>query len=173
MKIIGELAIPMILLFVTTFAIVRGTDVFSGMTAGARDGLKTVIGIVPALVTMLPCVYMLRASGVLDALSELLAPALSFIGIPVEALPLMLTRPFSGSGALAIGSEIIKTSGADSFAGRCAAVMLGSTETTFYVIAVYFGAAGIRRSRHAVPAALIADLVGFMASVLCVRIFWG
>ncbi len=173
MKIIGELAIPMILLFVTTFAIVRGTDVFSGMTAGARDGLKTVIGIVPALVTMLPCVYMLRASGVLDALSELLAPALSFIGMPVETLPLMLTRPFSGSGALAIGSEIIKTSGADSFAGRCAAVMLGSTETTFYVIAVYFGAAGIRRSRHAVPAALIADLVGFMASVLCVRIFWG
>lgn len=172
MKIIGELAIPMILLFVTTFAIVRGTDVFSGMTAGARDGLKTVIGIVPALVTMLPCVYMLRASGVLDALGELLSPALSFIGMPVETLPLMLTRPFSGSGALAIGSEIIKTSGADSFAGRCAAVMLGSTETTFYVIAVYFGAAGIRRSRHAVPAALIADLVGFMASVLCVRIFW-
>ena len=173
MKIIGELAIPMILLLVTTFAIVRGTDVFSGMTAGARDGLKTVIGIVPALVTMLPCVYMLRASGVLDALGELLSPALSFIGMPVETLPLMLTRPFSGSGALAIGSEIIKTSGADSFAGRCAAVMLGSTETTFYVIAVYFGAAGIRRSRHAVPAALIADLVGFMASVLCVRIFWG
>lgn len=172
MKLIGELAIPLILLGVCAYALMRGTDVFSGMTHGAKDGLKTVIGIVPALITILPCVYMLRASGVLDALCELLSPAMSFIGIPVETLPLMLTRPFSGSGALAIGSEVIKTAGADSFVGRCAAVMLGSTETTFYVIAVYFGAAGIKRSRHAVPAALIADFVGFLASVACVRLFW-
>lgn len=116
---------------------------------------------------------MLRASGALDALCELLRPLLSRIGIPSETVPLMLIRPLSGSGALAVGSDIIKSNGADSFIGRCAAVMLGSSETTFYVIAVYFGAAGIKKSRHAIPSALIADIVGFMASVFCVRLFWG
>ena len=155
------------------YALIRGTDVFFGMTAGAKDGLKTVIGIVPALITLLPCIYMLRASGAIDALCSLLHPALSQLGIPVETVPLMLLRPLSGSGALAVGSDIIKQSGADSFIGRCAAVMLGSTETTFYVIAVYFGAAGIKNSRYAIPAALIADFVGFLAAAFFVRLFWG
>ncbi|NLT64624.1 MAG: spore maturation protein [Clostridiales bacterium] len=173
MKLIGELAVPLIIVFVMTYALIRGKDVFSGMTAGAKDGLKTIFGIAPALITLLPCIYMLRASGALDALCELLRPLLSRIGIPSETVPLMLIRPLSGSGALAVGSDIIKSNGADSFIGRCAAVMLGSSETTFYVIAVYFGAAGIKKSRHAIPAALIADIVGFMASVFCVRLFWG
>ena len=173
MKLIGELAVPLIIAFVMIYALIRGTDVFFGMTAGAKDGLKTVIGIVPALITLLPCIYMLRASGAIDALCALLQPALSHLGIPAETVPLMLLRPLSGSGALAVGSDIIKQSGADSFVGRCAAVMLGSTETTFYVIAVYFGAAGIKNSRHAIPAALIADFVGLLAAVFFVRLLWG
>ncbi len=173
MKIIGELAVPLIIAFVMVYAILRGTDIFSGMTAGAADGLKTVVGILPALITLLPCIYMLRASGALDALSSLIRPLLSRIGIPAETVPLMLLRPLTGSGALAMGSDIIKQYGADSFVGRCTAVMLGSTETTFYVIAVYFGAAGIKNTRHAIPAALIADFVGFLAAAFFVRLFWG
>lgn len=172
MKLIGEIAVPLIIVFVMIYALIHGTDVFSGMTAGAKDGLKTIFGILPALITLLPCIYMLRASGALDALCELLRPILLYIGIPSETIPLMLIRPLSGSGALAVGSDIIKNSGADSFVGRCAAVMLGSTETTFYVIAVYFGAAGIKKTRHAVPAALIADIVGFMAAAFFVRLLW-
>lgn len=173
MKLLGELAVPVIIAFVMVYSLKRGTDVFGGMTVGAKDGLKTVIGILPALITLLPCIYMLRASGAVDALCSLLSPALTKLGLPAETVPLMLLRPLSGSGALAVGSDIIKKSGADSFAGRCAAVMLGSTETTFYVIAVYFGAAGIKNSRHAIPAALIADLTGFLAAAFFVRLFWG
>lgn len=173
MKLIGELAVPLIIAFVMVYALFRGTDIFSGMTAGAADGLKTVVGIVPALITLLPCIYMLRASGALDALCGLLRPLLSQLGIPAETVPLMLLRPLSGSGALAVGSDIIRQNGADSFVGRCAAVMLGSTETTFYVIAVYFGAAGIKNTRHAIPAALIADFMGFLAAAFFVRLFWG
>jgi len=173
MKLLGDLSIPLIIAFVMTYALIQGTDVFPAMISGAKDGLKTVFGIIPALITLLPCIYMLRASGALDALCGLLRPLLSSLGIPSETVPLMLIRPLSGSGALAVGSDIIRNSGADSLVGRCAAVMLGSTETTFYVIAVYFGAAGIKKSRHAVPAALIADLTGFLAAAFFVRLFWG
>ena len=173
MKLIGEISIPLIIAFVMFYALIHGTDIFSSMIVGAKDGLKTVFGIIPALITLLPCIYMLRASGALDALCDLLHPVLALLGIPAETVPLMLIRPLSGSGALAVGSDIIRSSGADSYVGRCAAVMLGSTETTFYVIAVYFGAAGIKKSRHAIPAALIADLTGFLAAAFFVRLFWG
>ncbi|MEG1166147.1 MAG: spore maturation protein [Oscillospiraceae bacterium] len=172
MTLIGNLAIPLILAFVTVYSLIRGTDVFSALTDGARNGLKTVIGIIPALIALLPCIYMLRASGALDALCELIRPLAAALGFPVETVPLMLLRPLSGSGSLAIGSDIMKSCGVNSFAGRCAAVMLGSTETTFYVIAVYFGAAGIKKSRHAIPAALIADFVGFLAAAFFVKMLF-
>ena len=106
-------------------------------------------------------------------LTELLRPALELLGIPPETAPLMLLRPISGSGAMAAASELMQSFGPDSYVGRTAAVMLGSTETTFYVVAVYFGAAGVRRTRWAVPAALCADLAGFAASALAVRLFFG
>lgn len=173
MKLCGELAVPLILALVMLCALVRGVDIFDAMTAGARDGLKTVAGILPALAVLLPVVAMLRASGALDALTAFLSPLLSCLGIPAETVPLMLLRPLSGSGALAIGSDIMKTAGADSLTGRSAAVMLGSTETTFYVIAVYFGAAKIKNTRHAIPAALIADLAGFLSAAFFTRLFWG
>ena len=149
----------------------RGTDVFAALTHGAAEGIALLGRILPSLAVLLPAVYMLRASGAVDALTGLLSPLLTRIGLPPETVPLMLLRPLSGSAALAAGGEIMAACGPDSPAGRTAAVMLGSTETTFYVLAVYFGAAGVRRTRHAVPAAVCADLAGFLAAAWCVRIF--
>lgn len=173
MSFFGELIVPLILCGVALYAVFKKTDVFAALTSGAADGLRVVLGIAPALIALLPCIYMLRASGFFDALSAALSRPLAALGIPAETVPLMLLRPFSGSGALAVGGDIMKTAGADSLAGRCAAVMLGSTETTFYVIAVYFGAAGIKRSRYAVPAALAGDVAGYFAAAFFVKLFFG
>jgi len=167
------LIVPALLVFVAAWCAFRRVDLFSAMTAGARDGLQTVRTILPPLVVLLTAVCMLRASGALEALAALCAPLFSRLGIPPETAPLIFLRPVSGSGALAIGSELISRFGPDSYPGRCAAVMLGSTETTFYVIAVYFGALGIKKTRHAVPAALAADLTGFVVAALSVRLFFG
>lgn len=124
-------------------------------------------------VGLLTAVSMFRASGAMDALARLCAPVLNLLGIPAETVPLMLVRPVSGSGALAVASDLMASHGPDSYIGRVAAVMLGSTETTFYTIAVYFGSAGIVRTRHTVPAALAADLTGFLTAALTVRLLFG
>jgi len=170
---IAACIVPLLLCTVALYALNKGTDVFGALSAGAADGLRIVGKILPSLVGLLSAVYMLRASGALDALVTLLAPVLNILGIPPETASLALIRPISGSGALAIGSELITRYGPDSAIGRTAAVMLGSTETTFYVIAVYFGAAGIKRSRYAIPAALCADIAAFLASAWAVRLFFG
>ena len=169
----SALIVPVLLCSAGIFALSKRVNVFSALTDGAREGLKISAGMLPALVVLLSGVYMLRASGALDALCGLLTPRLEYMGIPGETASLLLIRPFSGSGALAAGSEIMRQFGPDSYAGRCAAVMLGSTETTFYVIAVYFGAAGVKKTRHAIPAALTADLCGFIMAALTVRLFFG
>ena len=166
------LLIPLILVFVALCGFGRKTDVYSALATGAKDGLQILFRIFPSLVGLLTAVYMLRASGLLGLLEQQLAPALSFLGIPPETVGLMLIRPVSGSGALGVGAELISTYGADSLIGRTAAVMLGSTETTFYTIAVYFGAAGITKTRYAIPAALCADLMGFWAASWAVRLFF-
>lgn len=168
----SALIVPVLLTSMGIFALSKRVDVFSALTDGAREGMKISAGMLPALVVLLSGVYMLRASGALDALCAFLAPLLDCIGIPRETASLLLIRPLSGSGALAAGSEIIRVFGPDSYAGRCAAVMLGSTETTFYVIAVYFGSAGVKKARRAVPAALTADLCGFVMAALTVRMFF-
>lgn len=173
MKTLFALIAPLIIAGISVWALAHKTDVFSAMTEGAAEGLKTVARILPALVALLSAVYMLRASGALDAFTSIVAPLLARLGIPAECAPLMLLRPVSGSGALAVASELIETHGADSLVGRTAAVMMGATETTFYVIAVYFGAAGVKKSRHAIPAALCADIAGFCAAALVSRWLWG
>ena len=165
-----SIVVPLILAFVGVFSLCRGTDVFSALTDGARGGLKVVLSMLPPLVAILTATAMLRASGAMEALTKLASPLLGALGIPPETAPLMLVRPLSGSGALAVGSEIISALGPDSVAGRAAAVMLGSTETTFYTVAVYFGAAGIKRTRHTIPAALCADAAGFLAAAFFARI---
>lgn len=165
----SDYLIPLLLAGAALYALCRRVDVFSALTTGAGEGLSVVLRILPPLVALLTAVYMLRASGALELLTELLMPVLTFLGIPPETVGLLLIRPVSGSGALAVGSDIMQTYGPDSTIGRTAAVMLGSTETTFYTVAVYYGAAGIRRTRHTIPAALAADITGFLAAAWTVR----
>ena len=164
--------IPLLLAFVALFGIGRRVDVYGALSRGAEEGLRILLRILPALVGLLTAVHMLRASGAMDLLENILRPVLIRLGIPPETAALLLIRPVSGSGALAIGSELMAAHGPDSYIGRVAAVMLGSTETTFYTIAVYFGSAGIRRTRYAIPAALAADLAGFIAAAFTVRLLF-
>ena len=169
----SSLVIPVLLAGVAVFGMGKRVDVYGALTHGAEEGLTVLLRVIPALVGLLTAVSMFRASGAMEWLSGLCAPALEWLGIPRETAPLMLVRPVSGNGALAVASELIAANGPDSYVGRVAAVMLGSTETTFYTIAVYFGSAGIHKTRHTIPAALAADLTGFIASALAVRIFFG
>ncbi len=173
MSALADLAAAIVIAGAALWGVLSDTDVFEAMLDGIKDGLGVLLRIFPSLVALLTAVYMLRASGALEALTSLLSPLLTLLGIPPETAPLMLLRPVSGSGALAAATELIGQYGPDSYIGRTAAVMLGSTETTFYVIAVYFGAAGIKRTRWAVPAALCADITGFAVSALAVRLLWG
>ncbi len=173
MSLFLTLAVPLILLFVGLCAVIKGVDIFPAMTKGALDGLKTVKDMFPALIVLFPAIYMLRASGALDAFSDVLRPFFAFLGIPSEVAPLALLRPVSGSAATAAAADIIRTAGADSLVGRTAAVMMGSSETTLYVIAVYFGAAKIKDTRHAIPAALCADAAVFLMSAWICRLLYG
>ena len=170
---LSSLVIPGLLAAVAVWGTARRVDVYGALSTGAAQGLRVTVQIFPALLGLMTAVSMLRASGALEWLTALCAPALEMLGIPPELMPLMLIRPISGGGALAVGSDLIQSCGPDSYPGRVAAVMLGSTETTFYTIAFYFGSAGIHKTRHTIPAALAADLTGFIASALAVRIFFG
>lgn len=165
-------AVALITAFTAVYALCRKTELYPALTDGISSGLRTVLNIFPSLVAMLTAVYMLRASGAMDAFSAALSPLLSRLGIPNEAAPVILIRPLSGSGALAFGAELINSLGPDSLPGRITAVMLGSTETTFYVISVYYSGAGIKKTGYAIPAALIADLVGFIAAGISVRLLF-
>lgn len=166
-----DLLIPLLMIGVSVFALAKRQEVYSALLEGGLDGLKLLLSIAPALVMLLTAVYMLRASGAIDLLTRLLSPVSRLVGIPAETLPLVLLRPFSGSAALAVGADLMAVYGVDSPIGRTAAVMLGSTETTFYTISVYFGAAGVKKTRYAIPAALIADLTGFLAASLTAKLF--
>ena len=167
------LVVPVLLCFTACFALGRRVDVFSALTKGAEEGLGVMLRILPSLIALLTAVYMFRASGAMEWLGALLSPLLEKVGIPPETAPLLFIRPISGSGALAVGSELMSTYGPDSYIGRVAAVMLGSSETTFYTIAIYFGSAGIVKTRHTIPASLCADAVMFLSSAAAVRLLMG
>ena len=167
------MVVPLTICAVALWGAARRVDVYGALVQGVGSGLETLVRIVPSLIGLLTAVYMLRASGALDLAAQALGPLMERLGLPAELLPLMLVRPVSGSAALGVGAELMETYGPDSALGRTAAVMLGSTETTFYTIAVYFGAVGITRTRYAVPAALCADLAGFLASAWAVRLCFG
>ncbi len=174
LDLLVTMIVPLTITGVALYGAARRVDVYSALVVGAGNGLNVLSRIFPALVGLLTAVYMLRASGTLELLSKVLSPWMEKLGLPAELLSLMLVRPISGSAALGVGAELIQTYGPDSYLGRVAAVMLGSTETTFYTIAVYFGAAGITRTRYAIPAALCADLTGFLAAAWAVRLlFYG
>ena len=164
--------VPVLLMLSCALALRKKEDAYGLMLTGAADGLRLLLSIVPTLVILLTAVSMLRASGGIAIISQAAAPVFRFFGIPPETAMLVLIRPISGSAALAVGAELMAQYGVDSVIGQTAAVMLGSTETTFYTISVYFGAAGIQKTRYTVPAALIADLTGFAVAALSVRLFY-
>ena len=164
--------VPLILLLTSTLALGKRENTYGLLLEGADKGLKILLSILPALILLLTAVHMLRASGAAEILSQVLAPVFSFFGIPPETALLVLIRPISGSAALAVGAELMTEYGVDSQIGRTAAVMLGSTETTFYTISVYFGAAGITKTRYTIPAALFADFVGFLMASWTVKLFF-
>ena len=170
---LSELVVPAILCAVGVYGMSKRVDVYGALTKGAEEGLTVLLRVLPSLVGLLTAVYMFRASGAMDFLGRLLAPLLSALGIPPETAPLLLIRPISGSGALAVGSELMETYGVDSYIGRVAAVMLGSSETTFYTVALYYGSAGVTKTRYTIPAALCADFVMFLLSAAAVRLFFG
>ena len=164
--------VPLLLLFSCALALGKKENAYDVMLGGAKEGLSLLLSIVPTLILLLTAVTMLRASGAMEIISSFLSPAMRLFGIPPETAMLVLIRPISGSAALAVGAELMATHGVDSLVGRTAAVMLGSTETTFYTISVYFGAAGIKKTRYTVPAALFADFVGFFMASLTVRLLY-
>jgi spore maturation protein B len=159
-----DLLIPGLLTIVCIIALHKKESAYDLLVEGAADGLRLLKSIVPTLVILMTGISMLRASGAFDLLGQVLTPFFSLFGIPPETAVLVLIRPISGSAALAVGAELMAQYGVDSQIGRTVAVMLGSTETTFYTISVYFGAAGIKKTRYAIPAALIADFVGFLTA---------
>jgi spore maturation protein B len=173
MELLFQMVVPVTMAFVAVWALARRVDVYGALVQGAGEGLGVLIKIIPAMVGLMTAVSMLRASGLLDLAGEVLAPVLTRVGVPPETVALLLVRPISGNAALGVGAELISTYGPDSTIGRTAAVMLGSTETTFYTIAVYFGAAGVNRTRYAVPAALCADVAAFLAASWAVRVCFG
>lgn len=161
--------VPILLLVASVVALRKKEDVYTHLLNGAADGLKILFSLVPSMVMLMTAVFMLRSSGAVEEIGRILGPVFRFFGIPAETAILVLIRPLSGSAALAVGAELMGTYGPDSLIGRTAAIMLGSTETTFYTISVYFGAAGIQKTRYTIPAALIADLTGFFMASLTAR----
>ena len=165
-------AIPVVVAAVALFAIIKKVPVYSAFTEGAKEGFSVAVMIIPYLVAMLCAIGMLRASGALDAFCDLLSPLTNLIGLPSEVLPMGIMRSFSGGGAEGMMADLLKTYGTQSQIGRISSVALGSTETTFYVVAVYFGSVGVSNTRHAIAAGLLGDLASLIASAVIVNIMW-
>jgi len=169
---VSLLAIPFFISFFPLYAVLRGVRVYEEFVEGAKEGFQVAIRIIPYLVAILVAIGMFRAAGGIKLLSDELSPVLNAVGFPTELLPLAIMRPLSGSGSLGLFTDIVKEHGPDSLLGRMAGTMYGSTETTFYVLAVYFGAVAIRRTRHAVAAGLCGDVVGMAASIIICRLIF-
>ena len=169
----GDIFVPALMVFILCYGLVKKVDIVNVFCEGATENLKITLGLIPMLILLMTAVGMFTSSGAADIIAKLLRPVTTFLGFPEECIPLAIVRPISGSGALACLETILSSVSPDSYSGRVASVLMGSTETTFYTIAVYFGSAGIIRTRHTVPAALAADLTGFLASAFAVRLFFG
>lgn len=165
LNLISLWALPVILLVTFTCALIKKIPMYEEFTEGAKDGFKVSVKIIPYLVAIIVGVSMLRASGAIEMLANFLSPVLTRFNIPADTLPLMIVRSLSGSGALGIFSDIANNLGANAYGTKLTAVMLGSSETTFYVLAVYFGAVGITKVRYALIIGLLADIVGIIAAI--------
>lgn len=163
--------LPFIVAMIVGFGAIKGLNVFDVFLDGAKSGFKTVLGITPALIGLIVAVNMLKSSGGLDVISNIFEPFCSFLKIPKEITPLAILSPISGSGAISMFETILKEYGPDSFVGRCASIIMGSTETTFYAITLYYGSCNIKNTRHTLPSAICADLVSFVFSSFAVKLF--
>lgn len=170
---LSEWAIPALIFFIPVYAFLRRVGVYESFVTGAQEGFATAVKIIPFMVGMLVAIGVFRASGAMDIFAAWLNPLVQPLGLPAELLPLAIMRPLSGGGALGITAELINTHGPDSLVGRLASVMQGSTDTTFYVLTVYFGSVGIRKYRYALVLGLTADIVGLFASVLFSNWYFG
>lgn len=168
---VGIYAVPAVIVFVVIFGAVKKVDLFETFKDGAKEGISGLLSIAPSLIGLIVAVTMLQASGFFDIIIGVLEPVCRFTSVPPEVLPLGLMRPVSGSGSFALLNSLLDKYGADSYIGRVASVMAGSTETTFYAIAVYYGSVGIKDTRHTIPAALTADMFGMFFSALCCKMF--
>ena len=173
MNVLSLWALPVILLLILTMGLCKKVPLYETFTDGAKDGFKVAVNIIPYLVAIIVAISMLRASGVIEMLGQILAPVLYHFHIPVDTIPIMIVRSLSGSAAIGVFSDIAHNLGADAYATKLAAVMLGSSETTFYVLAVYFGAVGISKLRYAVLVGLLADIIGIVAAVNVCYWFFG
>lgn len=170
---LNNMIVPAVICGILFYGLYKGVDVFAVFLEGAKEGFSTAVDILPALVALMTCVGMFKASGALDILTWVLRPTAELLSLPGEVMPLAILRPISGSGGLVIYSDLLEAFGPDSYVGRVASVMMGSSETTFYTIAVYFGAIKVSKIRHALPASLAADLMGYIMSAVMVRLFFG
>lgn len=170
---VSSLSIPFLLSLMPLYAGLRRVKVYEEFVDGAKEGFDVAIRIIPYLVAMLVAIGMFRAAGGIDMVSKALAPAMNLVGFPTELLPMVLMRPLSGSGTLGMFTELVQHFGADSLIAKMAGTIYGSTETTFYVLAVYFGSVGVKRTRYAVAAGLTADAVGVIASIIICRLVFG
>ena len=165
----SDYIVPAIIFIIMTAAVFKKVPVYDSMCEGAADGLKIIIKILPSMICILSAAAMLRASGIIDFIINILSPLTKKIGLPAEIMPMVLLRPISGSGALGILADNLKTYGPDSKAGIISSIIMGSTETTFYTLAVYFGATGVKNAKRAIPCAVIGDITGVAVSVLLVN----
>ena len=167
----SDFFLPAIIVIIICYGFYKGIDIFSEFTQGAKEGFRTVLNITPSLIALLLGVNMLRESGALETLASFLSPVAKLLGIPADIIPLAILSPISGSGSLGMYENILKVHGPDSFVGQCASVIMGSTETTFYAITLYYGSVGIKKSRHTLPSALCADFTSFILSPRFVKLF--
>jgi spore maturation protein B len=172
-QLISIWAIPLLLFIIPLLAVKNKVKVYETFVDGAKGGFEVAIKIIPYLVAILVAIGMFRASGAMDIFVKIISPFTNLIGLPAEALPVAIMRPLSGSGALGIATEVMKQHGPDSFIGRLVSTFYGCSETTFYVVAVYFGAVGIKKTRHSIPAGLIGDLAGLLAALFICKIVFG
>ncbi len=172
LDLVSVFVLPLLIVGFPLYGLYRRVPVYEEFVTGAKEGFTIAVNIIPYLVAILFAIGMFRASGAMDFLVEGLRPVLGLVGVPPEVLPMMIVRPLTGSGSAAIVLDMIARYGEDSILVKMAATMFGSTETTFYVIAVYFGAVGVKKTRHAVPAGIIADVAAMLLAVYVVRLLF-
>jgi spore maturation protein B len=172
-EIMSKFAIPFMIVGIVLYGMIKKVKVYESFTEGAKDGFSTAVRIIPFFVAMLVAIGVFRASGAMELLIQGLVPITKIFNIPGELVPMVIMRPLSGGGAQGLMTDLITNHGPESILGRTAAVMMGSTETTLYVLSVYFGSVSIKKQRHALPTGLIADFIGLIAAIYVTRLFFG